>query len=113
MATATWRGASLKVYGFTVDSLNPNITAGVKGNYIYARRGIAGSWIPIYIGQGDLAARADLDKHHKGACIRRKGATHFHWRRSAVQRVREAEEADLLAGNPQSQTPSGCNEQKS
>lgn len=82
----------------------------VDGNYIYAKKNAEGLWVPVYIGQGNLADRSDLTKHHKGACIRVKGATHIHAHINADETERQAEEDDLLANYTQAYKPVGCNE---
>lgn len=111
METATWRGESGKQYTFSVYDLNPSLREGRKGNYIYARRGDDGDWIPVYIGQGYLAADDSLNTHPHGCCIRRKGATHFHYHPNQSMPQREAEEKDLLAAHPLAHEPDGCNGQ--
>src|ERR1700675_477889 len=53
------------------------LNEGQMGNYIYSKLNENNLWVPIYIGQGDLAARATKD-HHRIDCIDKKGATHVH-----------------------------------
>ena len=111
--TCTWKGANGKLYEFYIFSLPCNLNPGQEGNYIYTRRNEQGLWVPIYIGQGDLADRANIGRHHQGACIRRKGATHFHCHVNPRKDHRLSEEADLLERYTNAQHPSGCNERKS
>ncbi len=73
----------------------------VDGNYVYTRvshvdeRGTT-IWSPVYIGQGNLKERSDTDSHHKGYCIKRSEATHFHAHTNSSKSSRLAEESDLL-----------------
>lgn len=68
------------------------------GNYIYAKVAY-GQWVPVYIGQGNLKDRSDLDSHHKGNCIRTNGATHFHSHLNGNESDRLNEEADLVVSH--------------
>ena len=92
--TCTWTGKSGASYKHNVYPIGTNMKD-EKGNYIYAK--VQGqSWVPVYIGQGNLKDRSDPASHHKGGCISRNGATHFHAHLNPDQRYREAEEQDLL-----------------
>jgi hypothetical protein len=104
--TAIWRGASGTPYTYWVYELPASPSAGQSGNYILARISRHG-WIPVYIGQGDIGER--LDSRDQAACVRSKGATHFHAHKNVNERSRLEEENDLLAGYPQAYTPNGCN----
>ena len=70
-----WTGASGTKYTYFVYALPVNFNANQDGNYIYSRKNDKGQWLPVYIGQGDLADRIS-DNHHRADCIRKKGATH-------------------------------------
>ncbi len=107
--TCTWTGASGKQYDYHVYKIPAVFDPGQIGNYIYAKVNENNNWVPIYIGEGDLKERANLDRHHQGECIKRKGATHFHCHLNPVKEARLAEEADLLAGHPEAYVPTGCN----
>lgn len=91
-----WQGQSGGGYTYYVYPIGEDM-ADKKGNYIYAKRNTYGSWVPVYIGRGNLQDRSDLDSHHKGGCIRRNGATHFYAHLSAHKSTRIAEEQDLVA----------------
>lgn len=105
---AVWIGASGRAYTFHVLEIGSRMRE-VDGVYLYAKReGL--EWRPVYIGQGNLADRCDLPKHHRLGCIRRKGATHIHAVVVPDGRQRLAWEDDLLAGNPLAYVPVGCNE---
>ena len=106
-----WQGASGKSYTYFVYPLDPSFNDG-DGNYIYTKKNTEGNWVPIYIGEGNLAERSQLSQHHQGACIRSKGATHFHCHLNADQQARLAEEDDLLKRFTDAYKPKGCNEKK-
>lgn len=104
-----WTGASGATYTYYAWPLPADINAGQEGNYIFVRR--EGDYYhAVYIGEGDLGARTDLDQHHKGECIQDNGATEVHVHLNWDDDARKAEEEDLLAGNPEAYAPTGCNE---
>jgi hypothetical protein len=107
--SVTWQGASQKKYTYWVYSIPTSFEEGQVGNYIYAKV-VSNVWVPIYIGQGDLRDRTDIDKHHQSLCLKKKSATHVHAHVNAKEADRLAEEEDLLAGYPNSYKPTGCNE---
>ncbi len=103
-----WRGSSAQ-YTYYIYELPVNLDLGQDGNYIYTKI-VNNVWIPIYIGQGDIGDRSNINNHHKSNCLRSKGATHVHAHLNAHKADRTSEEADLLAGHPSAYEPSGCNE---
>jgi hypothetical protein len=107
----TWTGASGAGYEYFVHPLPVTFNPNQDGNYIYARKNEHGRWVPVYIGQGDLAKRVG-DDHHQAACIKRKGATHVHVHLNQKEKDRTAEEADLLASYTNAYRPDGCNEKE-
>src|ERR1700732_3833662 len=107
----TWSGESGTAYTYYIYSLPAGFEAGQDGNYIYSRKNDQGKWVPVYIGEGDLAERISND-HHQAACIGRKGTTHVHVHLNQSERDRTAEEADLLARYTNSYKPNGCNEKE-
>lgn len=106
--TCNWTGASGKSYIFYIWSLPASFNPNQNGNYIYSKKNAEGRWVPIYIGQGDLADRTA--NHHKANCIRSKGATHIHVHLNAPEQDRLNEESDLLAKYTNAYIPNGCNE---
>ncbi len=108
--TCLWGGMNGRQYTFYIFPLLYSFNPDQPGNYIYTRRNEQGLWVPIYIGQGDLADRANLNHHHRGACIRARGATHFHCHRNDNQQYRFSEEADLLERYTNAFEPLGCNQ---
>ena len=99
--TCTWTGSSGAQYVYRIYPIGTAMKD-VTGNYIYAYlshvdEGGVSRWNPVYIGQGNLADRSDLNSHHKGFCIRRAGATHFHAHINTAKSARLVEERDLLA----------------
>jgi hypothetical protein len=107
--TCTWNGASGTNYTYYIWELPANFDPNQAGNYIYSKTNSEHKWIPIYIGEGDLASRVG-DSHHQAACIKGKGATHVHVHLNASEKARKAEEADLIARYTNSYKPNGCNE---
>lgn len=105
----TWIGASGTEYTYFVRSLPFTFNPNQDGNYIFSKKNNKGLWVPIYIGQGDLADRVS-DGHHKATCIKNKGATHVHVHLNQTEKDRIAEEADLLGRYTNSYAPDGCNE---
>ena len=109
--SCVWKGASGKEYTFWIYELPANLRSGHDGNYIYCK--VENNlWVPIYVGQGDLGDRSDIDSHHQSPCLRIKGATHFHCHKNARLADRRAEEKDLLKNYPQAYKPTGCNEKE-
>jgi hypothetical protein len=104
-----WLGGSGTQYTYWIYALPAGLGSGQDGNYIYSKI-VNNIWVPIYIGQGDLGDRTDINNHHQSLCLRRKGATHVHVHLNALEAGRTSEEADLLAGHPSAYEPSGCNE---
>lgn len=107
--TVTWKGRSGTTYTYWVYAIPAALNRGQDGNYIYAKV-VDRSWQPIYIGQGDLGDRTDIDNHHRSRCLRSKGATHVHAHKNGLEADRRAEEQYLLAAYPQAYEPGGCNE---
>jgi hypothetical protein len=103
-----WAGASGKKYTYWVYALPANLSSR-DGNYIYPKIG-NGLWQPIYIGEGDLGQRTDIDQHHQSYCLKRKGVTHVHAHKNEKEADRLAEEKDLLRNYTQAYQPTGCNE---
>ncbi len=110
--TCGWRGASRRTYTFYIFPLPCSFKPDQDGNYIYSRRDAEGLWVPIYIGEGDLARRSNPGSHHRGDCIQRQGATHFHCHVNADKDGREAEETDLRKYYTNAYVPKGCNRQR-
>jgi hypothetical protein len=94
--TIDWPGASGQTYRYWIYRMGTALQA-KPGNYIFAKETSPGRWAPIYAGEtGDLDLR--FDNHHKATCITRNGATHIHAHvSSADEKVRRAEEADIVA----------------
>lgn len=108
--TCDWTGRSGAVYKYWIYALPATFDAGQPGNYIYAKQNREGRWVPVYIGQGELADRAT--GHHQQRCIQQKGATHFHCHKTARESDRLSEEEDLLANYTNAYQPGGCNERR-
>ena len=107
--TYNWTGASGQQYHYYISALPAQLDPDQDGNYIYAWKNQEGEWVPIYIGEGNLAERAS-DSHHQARCIKQKGATHFHCGLNPPLAARQAEEQDLLARYQNAYQPNGCNE---
>ena len=106
MTTANWTGASGTSYTYHVHQLPWRPNNNQEGNYIFTKI-INKSWLPIYIGQGDLQDRYDAALAE--GCVESKSATHYHVRSNGNKDDREGEESDLIAGNTQCKWPNGCN----
>jgi hypothetical protein len=107
--SVTWKGASGKGYTYWIYQIPAGFNSGQDGNYIYAKV-VNNTWVPLYIGQGDLGERTNIDNHHQSRCLKSKGATHVHAHKNVHETDRIAEEQDLLTGNPGAYQPIGCNE---
>jgi len=107
--TVMWSGASGTAYTYYVYQLPATFDPNQNGNYIYAKV-VNNMWQPIYIGQGDLSARTDIDKHHQSSCLKAKGATHVHVHLNGREQDRLNEEQDLIKANSIVYKPNGCNE---
>jgi hypothetical protein len=107
--TCIWTGASGTPYTYYIWQLPTTFDPNQDGNYIFAKTNSEGKWVPIYIGEGDLASRVS-DSHHQVTCIRNKGATHAHVRTNGNEQARKSEEADLLGRYTNAYKPNGCNE---
>jgi hypothetical protein len=107
-AVVEWRGLSGARYTYWTYELPEVPDQNALGNYIFTRRGATGSWVPLYIGNGDLATLGE-GVHALWACVSAKGATHVHTHRNPAAESRSAEERDLLAAHPVAYAPDGCN----
>lgn len=107
--TCNWTGESGANYEYQIWQLPVAFDPNQNGNYIFARQNDARLWVPIYIGEGDLATRVN-DSHHQAQCIKSKGATHVHAHLNQSAVNRKFEETDLLARYANAYKPTGCNE---
>ncbi len=94
-ALISWPGQSGKQYQYEIFPLDTAFQA-LPGNYIYAKQGDDGNWIPVYIAQTrDLHQR--LEGHVRLDDAVQQGATHLHAHYcSAGQAARCSEERDLV-----------------
>ena len=106
MATVDWTGASGKKYTYHVHDLNFDPNPNQDGNYIFEKV-VNSVWNAVYVGEGDLKERIAAAK--RDGCVTRKAATHIHAHLNGSEKNRKAEEADILAGNPEAYEPTGCN----
>jgi hypothetical protein len=94
--TIMWPGASGKEYKYWIHSINTSFKDS-PGNYIFSKETSRGYWTPIYIGETD-SLKKRLSNHEKMPCVKRYGGTHIHAHTSSSdEKVRRAEESDLLA----------------
>ncbi len=103
-----WTGASGKQYTYFSHAMPVRFKPDVDGNYIFTKL-VNYTWVPIYIGEGNLAQRC-TGQHHQAQCVAAKGATYIHEHVNMIATDRKAEESDLLANYPQAYVPTGCNE---
>jgi hypothetical protein len=106
--TFEWIGVEGERYTYYVHDLPTDFDSGKLGNYIFARKGANGNWIPIYIGQGDLSVQTG-HFHPQLDCIKELGATHVHVHPNDSEWVRMSEEHDLLESYSKVFEPYGCN----
>ena len=104
-----WIGVSDRSYRYKVFKLPVAFDGRQFGNYVLAKHGVGGRWIPIYIGEGDLAKRIGPN-HYKAHCIKSKGATHAHVHLTADEHDRRAEMRDMLSRHREAYEPIGCND---
>ena len=107
--TWNWIGASGRPYSYKLFELPVSFSPREYGNYVLARHGGGGRWIPVYVGEGELAKRISPN-HYKAHCIEQKGATHAHVHLNSDEHDRRAEVRDLLARNAEAYEPLGCND---
>lgn len=106
--TCTWTGSSGTTYTYYIHQLPVSLQE-AYGNYIYSKASAEPNrWLPIYIGEGDLADRIG-SAHHQATCIRRTGATHVHVHTTASKNLGQREEKDLLGNYTNAYQPQGCN----
>jgi len=107
---ARWTGSSGTTYTFVVLPWPAPLDIGVvDGNYICARQTIDGEWIPVLIGEGDLAepcAKTYPGFHE----LLDRGVTHFHCHINNDPAARRQEARDLLITHRLAFMPIGCNE---
>jgi hypothetical protein len=108
-AECTWTGASGVAYSYFIWELPADFGANQRGNYIFSKRNSTGKWVPIYIGEGDLATRIS-HSHHQARCLTESGATHVHVHLNPHEDSRKIEEDDLLNNYSNAYKPRGCNE---
>jgi len=107
---AEWTGGSGRTYTFVVVPWPAPLDFGVvDGNYICARQTKNGEWIPVYIGEGDLAAPC-AETHPSFDQLLEREVTHFHCHINDDPASRRREALDLLAGHTLALMPIGCNE---
>ena len=104
--TCPWTGASGTDYIYYVFERHPDVPSR-PGNFIYALKNPEGLWVPVYVGEGDLAVRGTGDPELI-ACVDAKGATHVHLRLNSRKQDREEEVRDLLARYLNAFAPYGC-----
>jgi hypothetical protein len=90
-----WTGKSGVEYTYYIYKWETTFKA-EPGNYCFAKETKPNFYTPLYFGEtGDLSTR--FADHHKWDCAERQGATHIHVHTNSVEKVRRAEEADLVA----------------
>ena len=100
-----WVGESGQQYPYEIYPLDVAFQA-LPGNFIYARTGLDGGWVPVYIAQTrDLHQR--LEGHFTASDAAAHGATHLHAHYAASgQATRCSEERDLIKRwHPESNDP--------
>jgi hypothetical protein len=91
----SWPGQSGKQYSYEIHPIEDSFQP-LAGNYIYAKQGEDGSWIPVYIAQ-TRGLHQRLEGHVRTEDVVQMGATHIHVHfDSAGQAARCSEEHDLV-----------------
>jgi hypothetical protein len=104
-----WTGSSGRTYAFVVVPWPAPLDFGVvDGNYICARQTVNGEWLPVYIGEGDLADPCD-ESHSRFQQLLKRGVTHLHCHINDDPAARRREAQDLLAEHTLALMPIGCN----
>lgn len=94
--TIMWPGSSGKEYKYWIYAIGTDFND-APGNYIFAKETSPGRWSPIYIGE-TKSLKDRLPAHEKLPCVKRHGGTHVHAHvTQGGEKVRQAEESDLLA----------------
>jgi len=107
---AKWTGRSGKTYTFVVVPWPAPLDFGVvDGNYICARQTDDGEWIPVYIGEGDLADPC-IETHPRFEQLLDLDVTHIHCHINDDPDARRREARDLLSAHTLAFMPIGCNE---
>ena len=92
-----WTGKSGTSYTFVVIPWPAPLDEGyVDGNYICARQTAQGEWIPVYIGEGDLAS-PHVETHPVFDLLHKRGVTHMHCHLNNDVDARRLEAQDLMA----------------
>jgi len=105
-----WTGGSGRTYTFVVVPWPAPLDFGVvDGNYICARQTKNGEWIPVYIGEGDLAAPC-AESHPNFDQLVERDVTHLHCHINDDPASRRREAHDLLSGHALALMPTGCND---
>ncbi len=95
MTECKWDSKKGNSYTYYVYKL-PHSFQDEDGNYIFAKLE-GNTWWPVYIGQGNLKNRANLNNRTDNvACIRQNGATHVHAHSQSNKEKRLEEETDLI-----------------
>lgn len=104
LPTCEWTGISGTKYTYHVYVLPARVEPGRAGNYIYARWTPEQRWLPVGVGEGDLAGAANRCRSD-AAKIWIGGATHFHCHANPDADARRREEVDLLSRYPSAVRP--------
>ena len=92
-----WTGSSGKTYTYIVVPWPAPLDFGVvDGNYICARLSPNGDWIPVHIGEGDLAA-PNVDTHPCFNRLIEREVTHLHCHINDDPQARRREARDLVS----------------
>ena len=92
-----WTGESGTTYTFVVVPWPAPLDEGyVVGNYICARQTDHGDWIPVYVGEGDLASPSS-ETHPCFDLLQERGVTHLHCHLNDDADARRHEARDLLS----------------
>jgi excinuclease UvrABC nuclease subunit len=90
-----WQGASGRLYAYWVYPINAAFKD-EPGNYIYAKRGSAGTWQAVYVGQTSSLSQRLASHEKEQSAIQYGKATHILAHLSPNPIARMDEEQDLI-----------------
>lgn len=95
-----WQGASGRLYTYLVYRLPAGLDSTQNGNFIFTTV-VNGRWVPLHIGEGNLANETNLSRQTLSIWLIDMGATHVHAHINSDHDERIAEAQDLNEAFPE------------